>query len=49
MSAIELEGVSKFWSAFAAVDDDVSFSAAPGRFIELLDPSGCGKSTTLPS
>jgi sn-glycerol 3-phosphate transport system ATP-binding protein len=46
MSTIQLKNVSRQWGSHYAVND-ISFSAAAGRFVVLLGPSGCGKSTTL--
>ena len=46
LSAIAVEGISKFWGDTAAVDG-ISFEAPEGDFTVLLGPSGCGKSTTL--
>ena len=43
---IKLEGVSKTYGEFVAVDD-VSFVAQPGRVTGFLGPNGAGKSTTL--
>jgi spermidine/putrescine transport system ATP-binding protein len=44
--AVELEGVTKRFGDFAAVDS-VSLRIATGEFFSLLGPSGCGKTTTL--
>jgi osmoprotectant transport system ATP-binding protein len=43
---IELEGVSKRFGAYAAVQD-VDLAIARGRTHALIGPSGCGKSTLL--
>jgi NitT/TauT family transport system ATP-binding protein len=48
--AVELRGVSVRFSHRAGIVtavEDVSFRAAPGRFVSLIGPSGCGKSTLL--
>ncbi|MBS7743168.1 MAG: ABC transporter ATP-binding protein [Chelatococcus sp.] len=45
-SDVEFRNVSKFFGAYAAVDN-ISFSVPAGSFFSLLGPSGCGKSTTL--
>lgn len=44
--AVELEGVSKQFADFTAVDD-LNLSIGDGGFFALLGPSGCGKTTTL--
>jgi spermidine/putrescine transport system ATP-binding protein len=44
--AVELDGVTKRFGDFAAVDG-VSLRIARGEFFSLLGPSGCGKTTTL--
>src|SRR5439155_26811744 len=44
--AIVVEGLSKVFGTFTAVDD-VSFEAADGCITALLGPSGSGKSTVL--
>ena len=44
--AIEVEGLTKSFGAFRAVDD-VSFRARAGEITALLGPSGSGKSTVL--
>jgi spermidine/putrescine transport system ATP-binding protein len=44
--AVELEGVTKRFGAFAAVDD-LTLRVGRGEFFSLLGPSGCGKTTTL--
>jgi len=41
-----LEGVSKHYGGFKAVDD-VSFVCQPGRVTGFLGPNGAGKSTTM--
>ncbi|MCW2782598.1 MAG: transporter [Marmoricola sp.] len=43
---IKLEGVSKKYGAFTAVDD-VSFVAQPGKVTGFLGPNGAGKSTSM--
>lgn len=43
---IELEGVTKSYGGFTAVDD-VSFTAQPGRVTGFLGPNGAGKSTSM--
>jgi len=44
--ALVLEGVSKRFGAFTAVDD-LSFSAQPGRILGFLGPNGAGKTSTI--
>ncbi len=44
--AIRLEGVTKRFGDFTAVDD-ISLTIPEGEFFSLLGPSGCGKTTTL--
>ncbi len=44
--SVELEGVTKRFGDFVAVDD-LSLELEPGEFFTLLGPSGCGKTTTL--
>ncbi len=44
--AITIEGVSKRFGDFTAVDD-IDLSIPKGEFFSLLGPSGCGKTTTL--
>ena len=46
MALLEIAGVSKHFSATAAVDD-VSLTVERGAFYALLGPSGCGKTTLL--
>lgn len=46
MAEVRLEGVSKYFGRFKALDR-VSFTVNPGEFFTLLGPSGCGKTTTL--
>jgi putative spermidine/putrescine transport system ATP-binding protein len=46
MSGLEIEGLTKRFGAFTAVDK-VDLSVARGRFVCLLGPSGCGKTTLL--
>ena len=43
---VELVGVTKRFSATAAVDD-IDLEVRQGEFLSLLGPSGCGKTTTL--
>lgn len=43
---IEVQGVSKHFGAFRAVDD-ISFSIETGEIIGLLGPNGAGKTTTM--
>jgi spermidine/putrescine transport system ATP-binding protein len=45
-SAVELEGVTKRFGTFTAVDD-LTLRVGRGEFFSLLGPSGCGKTTTL--
>lgn len=44
--AVELDGVTKHFADFSAVED-LNLSVDDGRFFALLGPSGCGKTTTL--
>jgi spermidine/putrescine transport system ATP-binding protein len=44
--AVELDGVSKRFGTFTAVDE-ITLQIARGEFFSLLGPSGCGKTTTL--
>ena len=43
---IEIEGLTKRFGAFTAVDD-VSFSVPRGQVLGFLGPNGAGKSTTM--
>ncbi len=45
-TSIQIEGVTKRFGSFAAVDN-VSASIARGEVFSLLGPSGCGKTTLL--
>jgi len=45
-SEVDLEGVTKLFGAFKAVDD-LSLQVRAGSFVTLLGPSGAGKSTVL--
>ena len=44
--SVKLEGVTKKFGAFKAVDD-IDLEIANGEFFTMLGPSGCGKTTTL--
>jgi ABC-type Fe3+/spermidine/putrescine transport system ATPase subunit len=44
--SVELEGVTKRFGDFVAVDD-LDLELGSGEFFTLLGPSGCGKTTTL--
>jgi heme exporter protein A len=46
MSAIEVEGVSKFYGDYPALRD-ISFSVEPGACLALLGRNGAGKTTML--
>jgi len=43
---IEAEGLSKFYGAFAAIQD-VNFQIHQGEVVAFLGPNGAGKSTTM--
>jgi ABC-2 type transport system ATP-binding protein len=43
---IEIEGLTKTYRGFVAVDD-ITFRAEPGRVTGFLGPNGAGKSTTM--
>ncbi len=45
-AALSLEGVSKQYGDFRAVDD-LSFQVAPGRIFGFLGPNGAGKTTSI--
>jgi len=45
-AALSLEGVSKHYGDFHAVDD-LSFQVAPGRIFGFLGPNGAGKTTSI--
>ncbi len=45
-TAIRVEGLTKRFGAFTAVDD-VSFKVKPGEIFGILGPNGAGKTTTL--
>jgi len=46
MSGLSLDGVTKTFGTFTAVDD-VTLNVPNGSFVCLLGPSGCGKTTLL--
>jgi spermidine/putrescine ABC transporter ATP-binding subunit len=46
VASLALEGISKRFGGFTAVDD-ISLRVEQGEFLSLLGPSGCGKSTIL--
>ncbi|MGE5500658.1 MAG: ABC transporter ATP-binding protein [Ignavibacteriales bacterium] len=45
-AALVLEGVTKRYGGFTAVDD-LSFSAEPGQILGFLGPNGAGKTSTI--
>ncbi|MBP1995401.1 ABC transporter ATP-binding protein [Paenibacillus eucommiae] len=45
-ASLEIDGVSKYYKKFAAVDK-VSFSVEKGEFFTILGPSGSGKTSLL--
>ncbi|HRD45218.1 MAG TPA: ATP-binding cassette domain-containing protein, partial [Caulobacter sp.] len=45
-AALQLEGVTKRYGAFTAVDD-LSFAARRGRILGFLGPNGAGKTSTI--
>ena len=44
--SIEVQGVSKTFGSFKALDD-ISLHFPDGELVSLLGPSGCGKTTLL--
>ena len=44
--SVELQGVTKKFGTFTAVDD-IDLEIGDGEFFTMLGPSGCGKTTTL--
>lgn len=46
VTAMKLEGVSKFYGPVKALDD-ISFELRKGEFLTMLGPSGSGKTTSL--
>ncbi|MBA2287265.1 MAG: ABC transporter ATP-binding protein [Ktedonobacteraceae bacterium] len=46
MAFLELQGITKYFGPFTAVDS-ISLAVERGEFITLLGPSGCGKTTIL--
>ena len=46
MAEIRLNGISKRWGSFVAVDNQ-SLTVFDKEFLVLLGPSGCGKTTTM--
>ncbi|MGI9434216.1 MAG: ABC transporter ATP-binding protein [Geminicoccaceae bacterium] len=46
MAAITLQGLTKAWDNFVAVDNQ-TLEIADKEFLVLLGPSGCGKTTTM--
>ena len=44
--SVRLEGVTKAFGTFTAVDD-IDLEIGDGEFFTMLGPSGCGKTTTL--
>jgi ABC-2 type transport system ATP-binding protein len=45
-SMIEVEGLTKFYGAFPAIQN-ISFHARPGEIVGFLGPNGAGKTTTM--
>ncbi len=46
MDIIEVEGLTKYYKKFLAVDN-ISFNVREGEFFGLLGPNGAGKTTTI--
>ena len=46
--AISIQGLTKFYRQFKAVDD-ISFDVEEGDFLAFLGPNGAGKTTTIHS
>ncbi len=46
MTAISIQGLTKFYGRFKALED-VSFEVQPGEFFGFLGPNGAGKTTTI--
>src|SRR3954447_5266032 len=47
MARIELDGVTKEYTAGVLAVDDVDLTIHDGEFMVLVGPSGCGKTTLL--
>ena len=46
LPAIALQGVTKYYKKFKAIED-ISFEVQPGEFFGFLGPNGAGKTTTI--